>query len=84
MSDAAFVAELKSWIRFSAADAMSTGDGLFAATSGNPAVPTLDGQHNDGLVLYALVRERKVREANPQLSRYRGVRIKEKQQGALG
>ena len=49
-----------------------------------PSRATLDGQHNDGLVLYALVRERKVREANPQLSRYRGVRIKEKQQGALG
>ncbi len=40
MNDAAFITELKSWIRFNAADALSTGDGLFAATSGNPAVPS--------------------------------------------
>jgi Nitroreductase family len=39
MGDAAFVRELKSWIRFSPHDAMTTGDGLFSATSGLPAVP---------------------------------------------
>ena len=39
MSDAAFVTELKSWIRFSADEALRTGDGLFTSTSGNPAVP---------------------------------------------
>lgn len=39
MNDAAFVAELKEWIRFSGAEAVRTGDGLYSATSGNPSVP---------------------------------------------
>lgn len=39
MQDPAFVSELKQWIRFNAADAVSTGDGLFAAASGNPTLP---------------------------------------------
>ncbi len=39
MDDVAFVDELKSWIRFSYADAVSTRDGLFARCSGNPALP---------------------------------------------
>lgn len=39
MRDRAFVAELKAWIRFSKADAVRTGDGLFAASSGNPTLP---------------------------------------------
>ena len=39
MHDAAFMAELKSWIRFSSSDAVRTGDGLYSATSGNPSVP---------------------------------------------
>ena len=39
MHDAAFMAELKSWLRFSSSDAVSTGDGLYSATSGNPSVP---------------------------------------------
>ena len=39
MDDAAFVEELKSWIRFSYDDALSTRDGLFSKSSGNPALP---------------------------------------------
>ena len=39
MHDPAFMAELKSWLRFNAADAVSTGDGLYSATSGNPLLP---------------------------------------------
>jgi hypothetical protein len=39
MADPAFVAELKAWLRFSGADAVRLGDGLFAAASGNPVVP---------------------------------------------
>ena len=39
MIDAAFVRELKTWLRFSPAHALQTGDGLFSATSGNPALP---------------------------------------------
>ena len=39
MNDPAFVEELKVWIRFSDAEAVTTGDGLFARSSGNPSVP---------------------------------------------
>jgi hypothetical protein len=44
MADAAFVRELKSWIRFNAADAARTRDGLFSVSSGSPAVPDWLGQ----------------------------------------
>jgi hypothetical protein len=40
MNDAAFVKELKAWIRFSSADAVRLCDGLYAASSGNPTLPS--------------------------------------------
>lgn len=40
MNDRAFVDELKTWIRFSSDEAVRTGDGLYAASSGNPVLPT--------------------------------------------
>ncbi|HWQ86411.1 Acg family FMN-binding oxidoreductase [Brevundimonas sp.] len=39
MTDPAFMAELKRWLRFNPADAMRTGDGLYSASSGNPVLP---------------------------------------------
>lgn len=39
MADAAFVRELKAWLRFSPREAILTGDGLFSAASGNPTLP---------------------------------------------
>jgi hypothetical protein len=39
MNDAAFVKELKQWLRFGASQAVETGDGLYSLTSGNPSVP---------------------------------------------
>lgn len=39
MNDPAFVQELKDWIRFNPAAAISAGDGLYAASSGNPTLP---------------------------------------------
>lgn len=39
IADAAFMRELKSWLRFSPRQAMETGDGLFSATTGNPTLP---------------------------------------------
>ncbi len=39
MGNTAFVAELKSWIRFSAAEAQQSGDGLFSGASGSPVLP---------------------------------------------
>lgn len=39
MNDPAFVAELKAWIRYNGDDAVRTGDGLYAASSGNPSLP---------------------------------------------
>lgn len=39
MGDPAFLRELKDWLRFSPRQAMRAGDGLFAASSGNPVLP---------------------------------------------
>ena len=39
LNDAAFVKELKQWIRFGANEAVKNGDGLYSITSGNPSVP---------------------------------------------
>jgi hypothetical protein len=49
MNDRAFVAELKAWIRFSADVAVRAGDGLYAASSGNPSVPSWLGSLLFGL-----------------------------------
>jgi hypothetical protein len=40
MRDPAFVSELKRWIRFDDSQAVSTGDGLSARSSGNPTLPS--------------------------------------------
>jgi hypothetical protein len=40
MADAAFVKELRSWIRFNGAEAVRARDGLFSVSSGNPELPT--------------------------------------------
>lgn len=39
MRDPAFMAELRQWLRFNPRAAMATGDGLFAACTGNPVLP---------------------------------------------
>lgn len=39
IADPAFMRELKDWMRFNPRRALHTGDGLFSATSGNPAMP---------------------------------------------
>ena len=39
LADAGFLRELKLWLRFSPAQAMQTGDGLFSAASGLPTLP---------------------------------------------
>jgi hypothetical protein len=39
INDPAFVKELKNWIRFSGNEAVRMGDGLYAASSGNPPLP---------------------------------------------
>ncbi len=44
MRDAAFVAELASWIRFSHGEALARRDGLFAGSSGNPVLPAPVGR----------------------------------------
>ena len=45
MADAAFVQELKAWLRFNPRAAIDTGDGLFSGSSGNPSIPTWLGPH---------------------------------------
>jgi nitroreductase len=39
MSDAAYLRELKSWLRYNPREALAKGDGLYAATTGNPNLP---------------------------------------------
>jgi nitroreductase len=39
MADAAFVRELKTWLRFSPSEAIKAGDGLFSGSSGIPTLP---------------------------------------------
>lgn len=41
--DAAFVRELKAWIRFNGADAVRTRDGLYSVCAGNPNIPSWIG-----------------------------------------
>ena len=43
LADPAFVAELKSWIRFNGAAAVRTRDGLYSVSSGNPNIPSWVG-----------------------------------------
>jgi hypothetical protein len=44
MADTAFVRELKSWIRFNGPAAVHRRDGLYAATTGSPNIPTWLGE----------------------------------------
>ncbi len=39
MADAAFLRELKSWLRYNPRQALRTGDGLYSGATGNPALP---------------------------------------------
>ena len=51
LRDRAFLRELKSWIRFSDAEAVARGDGLAGRTSGNPSLPRWLGNPMLGLLL---------------------------------
>ena len=51
MGDAAYIAELKAWLRFNYAEALETGDGLFSKASGNPTLPSWLGRLIFGLVV---------------------------------
>lgn len=44
MGDAAFLSELKAWIRFGYGDALATRDGLFAGASASPVIPAALGR----------------------------------------
>ncbi|MCM2473911.1 Tat pathway signal protein [Rhizobium sp. CG5] len=53
LADPAFLRELKDWLRFSPKRARETGDGLYAAASGNPALPEWLGRIAFDLVFKA-------------------------------
>ena len=53
IADPTFVAELKAWIRFNETAAVRSGDGLYAASSGNPTLPTWLGRRMFGLFFTA-------------------------------
>jgi nitroreductase len=44
MGDPAFIAELKTWLRFNDSEALQTRDGLFTKASGNPPLPSWLGR----------------------------------------
>ena len=45
MADAAFVRELKTWLRYNPRQAIDAGDGLFSALTGNPTTPSWLGPY---------------------------------------
>lgn len=49
MNDPDFVDELRAWIRFSADEAVRTGDGLYAGAAGNPSLPRWLGSRMMGM-----------------------------------
>ncbi|MFN5998534.1 MAG: Acg family FMN-binding oxidoreductase [Paracoccaceae bacterium] len=53
MEDAAYRAELKSWLRFSQGAALETADGLFSGCSGSPALPQMLGENLFGALVTA-------------------------------
>jgi hypothetical protein len=53
MADAAFMRELKSWLRFNPRQAAETGDGLYSAASGSPTLPSWLGPRALDLFLTA-------------------------------
>lgn len=61
IADAAFVAELKRWIRFSPREAVRYGDGLYAACSGAPPLPQWLGPHMFDLLFTAEAEAQKYR-----------------------
>ena len=50
IDDAAFIVELKSWLRFNSAEALATDDGLFSKYTGAPTLPSWLGRLILGLV----------------------------------
>lgn len=53
LADPLFMRELKTWLRFSPRQAIESGDGLFSASSGNPALPSWLGAPMIDLVFKA-------------------------------
>ena len=59
MDDPHFVDELRDWIRFNPAQALSVRDGLFSKCSGNAAIPSWVGQKFFGLVFTKTAEDKK-------------------------
>lgn len=60
IADPHFVSELKSWLRFNAAHAIRTGDGLFSGCSGNPTLPSWLGGIAFGMAFTAKAENAKI------------------------
>lgn len=59
MDDSHFVDELRDWIRFNPAQALSLRDGLFSKCSGNASIPTWIGQRFFGMVFTKAAEDKK-------------------------
>ena len=62
MADPEFIRELKAWLRFNPNQALRTGDGLYSAASGNPALPDWLGPRAFDLIFTAKVENDKYAE----------------------
>lgn len=60
IADPRFVSELKSWLRFNAAHAIRTGDGLYSGCSGNPTLPSWLGSIAFGMAFTAKAENDKI------------------------
>lgn len=59
MADAAFLRELKTWLRYNPRQAIDSGDGLFSALTGNPITPAWLGPYLISLFFSAKVENEK-------------------------
>ena len=75
MRDAAFMAELKSWLRFSETDAVATRDGLFARASGNPTMPSWLARADSAAGVHRGRREQEISRSHRELGGDRRIRV---------
>ena len=75
MDDAAFIAELKSWLRFNYAEALATDDGLFSLATGNPTLPSWLGRSLFSLIVTKDSREQILRRPAPEFVRRRRLHL---------
>lgn len=83
-ADAAWVLELKSWVRFNARDAIRTGDGLYGPVMGSLRCAALAGPAVHALRVLGRAPESEGQPQHPQRCGHRRALFRGRRQGALG